>query len=53
MEKVYTNNAVGYWYKYLIDFNRASDKAFFSPYYENTPIQIFWKFQHQKLKVFR
>ena len=22
-------------------------------YYENTPIQIYWKFYHQKLKIFR
>ena len=24
-----------------------------SDHYENTPIQIYWKFHHQKLKVFR
>ena len=22
-------------------------------HYENTPIQVYWKFHHQKLKVFR
>ena len=22
-------------------------------HYENTPIQIYWKFHHQKLKIFR
>ena len=25
----------------------------YANHYENTPIQIFWKFHHQKLKVFR
>ena len=23
------------------------------PHYENTPIQIYWKFYHQKRKIFR
>ena len=24
-----------------------------SPHYENTPLQVYWKFHHQKLRVFR
>ena len=23
------------------------------PHYENMPIQIYWKFYHQKMKIFR
>ena len=31
----------------------VSENGVFWSHYENTPIQIYWKFHHQKLKVFR
>ena len=37
------------------DFGMLTSDSFFnlSPHYENTPLQIYWKFNHQKLKIFQ
>ena len=33
--------------------NETSDQLPYTYYYENMPIQIYWKFYHQKMKIFR
>ena len=36
-----------------VNFNDTNTDASFTAQYENTPIQIYWEFSHQKLKTFR
>ena len=53
--------AVSYWYCYIRAESMDIKTALFSareqgmtiPHYENTPIQIYWKFYNQKRKLFR
>ena len=39
--------------KHFYKINEHKWSFFYKIHYENTPIQIYWKFHHQKLKVFR
>ena len=40
-------------YKDVSKINIRSLRQYFAKHYENTPIQIYWKFYHQKMAIFQ
>ena len=45
------------WFLTVVDLTDIVEESIFDEmlfcHYENKPIQIYWKFYHQKMKIFR